>query len=153
MVGLERAVVRLPAFSLHPSLSWAVLFDVLVGLPLLFYGLIMRRYRLSPWLLGPVLGACLALAQWLLPAPHWPRLPGLRPFVSEEHYRSELAAHPPALVVLKSPAFEVAYPALQKAVLEDYLSRRGYRTVRVGVVWFALRPDRYEDARRNGSLK
>ena len=81
------------------------------------------------------------------------RLPGLRPFVSEEHYRNELEAHPPALVVLKSPAFEVAYPALQKAVLEDYLSRRGYRTVRVGVVWFALRPDRYEDARRNGSLQ
>ena len=45
VVGIEHIIVRLPAFPRHPALSWAVLFDVLVGLPLLFYVLLLRRYR------------------------------------------------------------------------------------------------------------
>lgn len=69
VVAIEHAVVRLPAFARQPALSWGVLADVLVGLPLLFYGLLMRRYRLSPLVLGTVVGACLALAWWLLPVP------------------------------------------------------------------------------------
>ena len=72
VVGTEHVIVRLPAFPQHPALSWAVLFDVLVGLPLLCYGLVLRRYRLSPLVLVTVVGACLALACWLLPAPQWP---------------------------------------------------------------------------------
>lgn len=72
VVGVEHTVVRLPAFLQHPALSWAVLFDVLVGLPLLFYVLLLRRYRLSPLVLGTVVSACLALACWLLPVPQWP---------------------------------------------------------------------------------
>ena len=72
VVGIERAVVRLPSFSQHPALSWAVLIDVVVGLPLLFYVLLLRRYRLSPLVLGTVVSACLALAGWLLPVPQWP---------------------------------------------------------------------------------
>ena len=72
VVGIEHAIVRLPAFPRHPALSWAVLFDVLVGLPVLCYMLLLRRYRLSPLVLGTVVGACLALAYWLLPAPQWP---------------------------------------------------------------------------------
>ena len=68
VVSIEHTVVRLPAFPRYPALSWAVLFDVLVGLPLLFYLLLLRRYRLSSLVLGTVVGACLALACWLLPA-------------------------------------------------------------------------------------
>ncbi len=80
-------------------------------------------------------------------------LPGLQPFVMEAHYRSELEAHPPAFVVLQSPVFEVTHPATQKAVLEAFIQRKGYRITRVGVVWFAIRPDRYEHARRTGDVE
>jgi hypothetical protein len=80
-------------------------------------------------------------------------LPPLRPFVTRERYRAELEAHPPALVVLGSPVFEVTHPRAQLAVLEDFMRQRGYRYVRVGVVSFALRPDRYEHAVRNGYLR
>ena len=75
VVGIEHMVVRLPTFALHPALPWGVLFDVLVGLPLVFYWLVMRRYRLSPVVLGTVFSACLAVAYWLLPAPQWPQVP------------------------------------------------------------------------------
>ncbi|MGY3088037.1 hypothetical protein ACVWYF_001070 [Hymenobacter sp. UYAg731] len=78
VVGIEHAVVRLPAFPQHPALSWAVLFDLLVGLPLVFYVLLVRRYQLSPLVLGTVVGACLGLVYWLLPAPQWQQLPLLR---------------------------------------------------------------------------
>ncbi len=80
-------------------------------------------------------------------------LPGLRPFVTEAHYQAELEAHPPAFVVLQSPVFEVTHPATQKAVLEGFTRQRGYRIARIGVVWFAIRPDRYENARRAGDLE
>jgi hypothetical protein len=72
VVGVEHAIVQRPVFARQPALLWAVLFDVLVGLPLLFYWLVMRPYRLSPLLLGTVVSACLAVAYWLLPAPQWP---------------------------------------------------------------------------------
>ena len=78
VVGVEHAVVRLPAFAQRPALSWGVLADVLVGLPLLFYALVLRRYRLSPLVLGAVVSACLGLAYWLLPAPQWPQVALLR---------------------------------------------------------------------------
>jgi len=74
VVGIERTVVRLPSFAQHPALSWAVLFDMLVGLPLVFYMLLMRRYRLSPLVLSTVISACLALVYWLLPAPQWQQM-------------------------------------------------------------------------------
>ena len=73
VVSIEHVVVRLPAFQVHPNLSWAVLFDILVGLPVLFYVLVMRRYRVPPVLLGSVISGCLALAYWLLPAAQWPQ--------------------------------------------------------------------------------
>jgi hypothetical protein len=78
VVGIEHTVVRLPTFGRHPALQWGVLFDVLVGLPLLFYGLVMRRYGLSPLVLGTVISTCLAVAYWLLPAPQWPQVPLLK---------------------------------------------------------------------------
>ncbi|WP_345055478.1 hypothetical protein [Hymenobacter glaciei] len=78
IVGIEHAVVRLPVFPQHPALPWAILFDMLVGLPVLFYLLLMRRYRLSPLLLVSVISTCLGLAYWLLPAPYWPSVPLLK---------------------------------------------------------------------------
>ena len=72
VVGIEHAIVLRPVFVQQPALPWAVLCDVLVGLPLLFYWLVMRPYRLSPLLLGTVISACVALAYWLLPASQWP---------------------------------------------------------------------------------
>lgn len=78
VVGIEHTIVRLPAFPQHPALSWAVLFDMLVGLPLVFYMLVLRRYRLSPLVLGTVVSACLALVYWLLPTPQWQQMPLLK---------------------------------------------------------------------------
>ena len=100
VVGTEHVIVRLPAFPQHPALSWAVLFDVLVGLPLLFYVLLLRRYRLSPLVLITVVGACLALACWLLPAPQWPsrRLLRLLPAVLEGGTMLALAIRSRALL-------------------------------------------------------
>ncbi len=80
-------------------------------------------------------------------------LPGLREFVTAERYRAELAANPPAFVVLHSPVFEVTHPATQKAALEAFILRKGYRIARVGVVTLAIRPDRYEEARRLGEAE
>lgn len=79
-------------------------------------------------------------------------LPGLQTFVTADHYRAELKAHPPALVVIRSPLFEVTYPTAQRAIIEEYTLQNGYRAVRVGPALVSLRPDRYEFARRNGLL-
>ena len=46
VVGLERSVTRLPLFTLRPLLPLAVVGNVLVGIPLLFYFMVVRRYRL-----------------------------------------------------------------------------------------------------------
>ena len=78
VVAIEHALLHRPAFARQPALAWGVLADVLVGLPVLFYLLLVRRYRLSAWLLGAVVGACLSLAYWLLPAFPWSRVPLLK---------------------------------------------------------------------------
>jgi hypothetical protein len=56
-----------PLFSQRPILPYAVTFDLLVGLPALFYWLVGRHYQLPISSLIGVVGACLALAYWLLP--------------------------------------------------------------------------------------
>ena len=68
IVGIERSVTRLPVFALRPLLPLAVVGDVLVGIPLLFYFLVVRRYRLSATTVAPVVGTCLALSYWLIPS-------------------------------------------------------------------------------------
>ncbi|MDJ0363882.1 hypothetical protein QMK33_01860 [Hymenobacter sp. H14-R3] len=68
VVGIENAIIHRAAFSQRPALSVGVTVDLLVGVPVLFYFLVVRPYRLSPISLVAVLGACLALAGWLLPA-------------------------------------------------------------------------------------
>ena len=68
VVATEHVITARPVFYRHPALPAAVVFDVLVGLPALFYWLVVRRYGLPRSTLVAALGACLALATWLLPA-------------------------------------------------------------------------------------
>jgi hypothetical protein len=64
-------------------------------------------------------------------------IPLVRGRVSDEQYRLELTAHPPALVVL----WPDAYPRRQKAVLEEFLKVRGYVSSAIDDVPVAVRPD------------
>ena len=77
----------------------------------------------------------------------------VRDKVTPAHYREELEAHPPAVVAIASPRFKIVHPEGQKTVLNDFMIRHGYQYVRLRGVWFALRPDCYERARRNGLLE
>ena len=74
LVGIEHAVVHRADFGLHPALPPAVAFDLLVGLPALFYGCVVRRYRLSISTVAAAFGGSLLLAQWLLPGSGLPVL-------------------------------------------------------------------------------
>ena len=65
----------------------------------------------------------------------------LREIVSEERYRQELDAMPPAFVVVQ---FWALYPPRQRFVLERFVEERGYIPANVGNVQFAVRPDRYD---------
>ena len=76
------------------------------------------------------------------------RLPSYRDDVTGEHYRAELEAHPPALVLLGGSWRMVAYPAGQQRALAAFLPGRGYRTITRGPLQFAVRPDRLEPARQ-----
>ena len=68
IVATEHAITTRPIFYQHPALPVAVVFDLLVVLPALFYWLVLRRYGLPTSTLGAAVGVCLALAFWLLPA-------------------------------------------------------------------------------------
>lgn len=68
VVAIERAVVQRPDFAAHPALPAAVTFDLLVGLPALFYFAVVRRYRLPVGAVAGAFGAALAVGYWLLPA-------------------------------------------------------------------------------------
>jgi len=74
VVGAEYAVVHRPDFGQHPALPPAVAFDLLVGLPGLFYLCVVRRYHLPPRTVAVVFGGGLALSHWLLPAAGLPLL-------------------------------------------------------------------------------
>ncbi|GAC1473957.1 MAG: hypothetical protein NVSMB9_23470 [Isosphaeraceae bacterium] len=78
------------------------------------------------------------------------RLPTYRGYVSPERYRSELEAHPPALVVLSGDRRFVPPAVGQQEALELFLHARGYRVLRRGTTLFALRADRFEQATRAG---
>lgn len=67
VISVERTITTTTLFSQRPILSYAVTFDLLVGMPALFYWLVVRRYQLPISSLTGVVGACLALAYWLLP--------------------------------------------------------------------------------------
>jgi hypothetical protein len=81
------------------------------------------------------------------------QLPIYRHDVTAGRFREELEVHPPALVVLSGDWRIVPYTSGQRKALGSFLKRRNYQTVHVGSNRFALRPDRYEEARRDGFLK
>jgi hypothetical protein len=78
IVSGEHVVTTSALFSQRPILPYAVVFDLLVGIPVLFYLLVIRRYQLPISILGGVVGACLALAYWLLPVAQQAPLHALR---------------------------------------------------------------------------
>ena len=64
----EWLVVQSPSFAQWPGpISLGVTVDVVLGLPLLYYGLIVRRGIWSKISLIAVFGVVLGLAKWLLP--------------------------------------------------------------------------------------
>ena len=78
VVLVERVITALPVFSQRPALPAAVTFDLLVGIPTLYYFLVVRRYRLPATSVAAVVGACLALAFWLIPVAQQQPLRALR---------------------------------------------------------------------------
>ncbi|MBT9394078.1 hypothetical protein KLP40_12970 [Hymenobacter sp. NST-14] len=77
-VGVELFVIQQPDFTRRPALPAAVSFDVLVGLPVLFYLLVVRPYRLPVSTVAAAFTAAVALGFWLLPPAqqtylHWTR--------------------------------------------------------------------------------
>ncbi len=81
------------------------------------------------------------------------RLPSYRRDASPGRFVEELEEHPPALVVLSGDWRIVPYTSGQREVLTDFLRRHAYMAVQVGTVRFALRPDRFEQARDDGLLE
>jgi hypothetical protein len=76
LLFVERLVTTLPEFSLQPALPAAVTFDLLLGIPLLYYWLIVRRYQLPVTTVVAAFGAALAIGYYLIPKPqqqhlHW----------------------------------------------------------------------------------
>ncbi len=69
LVLAERFVTMRPEFRQFPALPVGVAIDLLVVVPILFYFLVVRPYQLSVSSLIGVVGACLTLAFWLIPAP------------------------------------------------------------------------------------
>lgn len=84
MLAVEFTVVRSAIFAREPALlSLAVTFDLLVILPLLYYGLVVRRGRAPVLTLVPVLFASAGLAHLILPPSgrtHLARVEALLPF-------------------------------------------------------------------------
>lgn len=78
IVSLEHTITTSTLFSQRPILPYAVTFDLLVGIPGLFYWLVVRRYRLPLSSLAGVVGACLAVTYWVLPVAQQAPLHALR---------------------------------------------------------------------------
>ncbi|MGI4735203.1 MAG: hypothetical protein ACRYG7_08500 [Janthinobacterium lividum] len=78
IVGAEYLITHRIDFGQRPALPVGVAVDMLVVVPALFYFLVVRSYRLPPGSLVGVLGACLALAFWLIPEPQQQPLHVLR---------------------------------------------------------------------------
>jgi hypothetical protein len=81
------------------------------------------------------------------------RIPPYQGYVSPGRFRKELEDHPPAIVVLSGDWRIVPYTSGQWAALTDFLRQHRYQAVPVGPAWFALRPDRFEQARSVGLLE
>ena len=68
LVLVEHRVAGNPTWMRHPALPAAVVCDLLLVLPALFYFAIIRPYRLPLRTLAGAFGGGLALSHWLLPA-------------------------------------------------------------------------------------
>jgi hypothetical protein len=65
---VELWVVTSPAFPPNSALFAAVITaDLLMGIPLLFYGLVVRPYQLSPTTIAPIFLVAFVLARFILP--------------------------------------------------------------------------------------
>lgn len=78
IISLEHTITTSTLFSQRPALPYAVTFDMLVGVPGLFYLLVVRRCQLPISSLTGVIGGCLALTYWLLPVAQQAPLQALR---------------------------------------------------------------------------
>jgi hypothetical protein len=78
VLGVENAIIHHASFSQHPALPVGITIDMLVCVPALFYFLVVRPYRLPLTSMLGVLGACLALAGWLIPPAQQAPLQALR---------------------------------------------------------------------------
>ncbi|OUJ70293.1 hypothetical protein BXP70_24675 [Hymenobacter crusticola] len=78
LISLEHTLTTSPLFGQRPLLPYAVTFDLLVGIPGLFYWLVVRRYQLPLSSLVGVVSACFALTYWLLPVAQQAPLHALR---------------------------------------------------------------------------
>jgi hypothetical protein len=78
VVGVENVIIHQAVFSQRPALPVGVTVDLVVCVPVLFYFLVVRPYRLPLTSMLGVLGACLALASWLIPAAQQVPLRALR---------------------------------------------------------------------------
>ena len=66
---VELWVVRSPAFPSNSKLFGAVITaDLLAGIPLLFYGLVVRPHRLSPTTVAPFFLLAVVIAGYILPS-------------------------------------------------------------------------------------
>jgi hypothetical protein len=80
-------------------------------------------------------------------------LPIYHKFVTPERFRAELEDHPPALVVVSGDWRIVPYTGGQRKAVSEFVRRAGYIGVTVGNARFALRPDRFQAAQRDGLVK
>ncbi len=81
------------------------------------------------------------------------RIPLFQGYNSPGRFRKELEDHPPAIVVLSGDWRLTPHTPGQQAALTDFLGQYRYHAVAVGPAWFALRPDRFEQARSVGLLE
>jgi hypothetical protein len=68
-------------------------------------------------------------------------LPAIRDRFEASAYKSELAANPPALVVMQTPDLPTFYPDVQGAEVLAFLEAHGYQLVERNGLVLALRPD------------
>ena len=81
------------------------------------------------------------------------QLPIYRNSITSGRFREELDLYPPALVGLSGDWRIVPYTGGQLKALAELLRRGGYVAVTLGNARFALRPDRYQAAQREGLLE
>lgn len=68
LIGVERFVVQTPSFVQRPGLlSWAVTADLVLGLPLLYYFIVVQPLKRSRWGLAAIASGSLFIGWWVLP--------------------------------------------------------------------------------------